>query len=326
MKAPSKVLCIGEMLIDFMPSAHGVDLKDVPAFARAAGGAPANVAAAVSKLGGNSAIVTKLGADPFGDYLVSILEHEGVETDKVLRTAVANTALAFVSLKSNGERDFSFYRNPSADMLLEASEIKAEWLSPQTILHFCSVGLIEAPIKYAHLKAIEYAHVNQSLISFDLNVRLPLWPNASACRKALMDFIPKAHIIKLSDEELAFLTGSSDIEAAKSCFFDGACKLLILTKGGEGAEIITKNATYCVEGIKTEVVDTTGAGDSFIGSFLYQLAHDGISIETLDHLSDAWIQTALEFSNAYASVTTEKKGAIDSMLTMAEWNQRKKAE
>ena len=170
-----KVISIGEALIDFIPHEKGQSLNNVSNFLRVAGGAPLNVAAAVAKLGGNAQMLTKLGVDSFGDHILEQVEPLGVDISKVLRTKEANTALAFVSLREDGERDFSFYRNPSADMLLNAEEIEEEVFAQGGILHFCSVSLIDAPIKEAHRKAIEFAKRNNCLISFDPNVRLPLW-------------------------------------------------------------------------------------------------------------------------------------------------------
>ena len=156
-----KVISIGEALIDFIPHEKGVALKDVSNFFRVAGGAPLNVAAAVAKLGGKAQMLTKLGVDGFGDHILEEVSPLGVDVSKVLRTKEANTALAFVSLKEDGERDFSFYRNPSADMLLNAEEIEEEVFAQGGILHFCSVSLIDAPIKEAHRKAIEFANYHQ---------------------------------------------------------------------------------------------------------------------------------------------------------------------
>lgn len=198
----STIYCIGEALIDFIPLEKGKALKDVEAFMKAPGGAPANVAAAVAKFGGSSALITKLGYDSFGDFLVEKLEEAGVNTDKILRTEEANTGLAFVSLREDGERDFSFYRKPSADLLLTEEEIEESWFESNDILHFCSVDLVESPMKRAHLKAIRAAKERGTIISFDPNVRLPLWDSPEECRSTIQKFIPLADIIKVSHEEL----------------------------------------------------------------------------------------------------------------------------
>lgn len=203
----SKLISIGEVLIDFIPMQKGVKLKDVLAFERVAGGAPANVAACVAKLGRESLIISKLGEDAFGDYLIEVLNKTGVDTKNIIRTTKANTALAFVSLTSEGERNFSFYRNPSADMLLSPDEIDETLFERGDVLHFCSVDLIDAPVKKAHLKVIEYAEKNGVIISFDPNVRLSLWNSADDCRQTIKEFIAKAHILKISDDELQFIMG-----------------------------------------------------------------------------------------------------------------------
>ena len=266
-----KVISIGEALIDFIPHEKGQSLNNVSNFLRVAGGAPLNVAAAVAKLGGNAQMLTKLGVDSFGDHILEQVEPLGVDISKVLRTKEANTALAFVSLREDGERDFSFYRNPSADMLLNAEEIEEEVFAQGGILHFCSVSLIDAPIKEAHRKAIEFAKRNNCLISFDPNVRLPLWETPEACREAILEFLPFANIVKISDEELEFITGIADETEALNFLLQGDVEVIIYTKGTNGAEFITKERKVFSPSFKVEAQDTTGAGDSFIGAFLFKL-------------------------------------------------------
>lgn len=313
-----KVISIGEALIDFIPHEKGVALKDVSNFFRVAGGAPLNVAAAVAKLGGKAQMLTKLGVDGFGDHILEEVSPLGVDVSKVLRTKEANTALAFVSLKEDGERDFSFYRNPSADMLLNESEINKEWFNDCHSLHFCSVDLIDCPMKEAHKKAIDCAIDNNSIISFDPNVRLPLWNSEDECRKAILEFLPFAHIVKISDEELEFITGFNNIEDAKEVLFNGSVKMVIFTKGKDGAEIYTKDKVVSIEGNVVEVVDTTGAGDSFIGAFLFKLLENEVNLEGIDKLSCDTIRDYLLFANHYAAYSTTKKGAIASYANLEE--------
>ena len=308
-----KIITIGEALIDFIPNKKGCSLKEVVGFERVAGGAPANVAAVVSKLGGKSNFISQLGEDAFGDYIIDELNKVNVDTSYVLRTNKANTGLAFVSLKEDGNRDFSFYRNPSANMLLNESEINKEWFNDCHSLHFCSVDLIDCPMKEAHKKAIDCAIDNNSIISFDPNVRLPLWNSEDECRKAILEFLPFAHIVKISDEELEFITGFNNIEDAKEVLFNGSVKMVIFTKGKDGAEIYTKDKVVSIEGNVVEVVDTTGAGDSFIGSLLYQVAEGEYSLEQLVDLSEEKVQEILTFSNATAALTVCKKGAIGAL-------------
>ena len=308
-----KVIAIGEALIDFIPHEKGRALNDVENFLRVPGGAPLNVAAAVAKLGGKSQMLTKLGQDGFGDAILNEVKPLGVDVSRISRTNEANTALAFVSLREDGERDFSFYRNPSADMLLSAEEICVEDFNEKDILHFCSVSLIDAPIKEAHRRAIEIAKEKGCLISFDPNVRLPLWKNPEDCRKAILEFLPLSNIVKISDEELEFITGIKDENEALDFLLTGDVKVIIYTKGTNGAEFITKERVIFSPSFKVSAQDTTGAGDSFIGSLLYQVAEGEYSLEQLVDLSEEKVQEILTFSNATAALTVCKKGAIGAL-------------
>jgi fructokinase len=309
----TKLYCIGEVLIDFIPQQKGVALKDVLSFERAPGGAPANVAAAVAKYGHAASMITKLGEDAFGDFLIEQLENSGVETDKVLRTKEANTGLAFVSLKDNGERDFSFYRKPSADLLFKEEEIKVEWFEKGDILHFGSVDLVESPMKQAHEQAIRLMKEKDGLISFDPNVRLPLWDNADDCRSAILEFLPNAHIMKISDEELEFITGISDVEGAIESLFTGDVQAVVYTKGAAGADLYVKNSKWGSAGYKVEVQDTTGAGDAFIGGFLYKLLEAEAKPENLVAILREKHEGILQFANASGALTTAGKGAISAL-------------
>ncbi|WP_028400322.1 carbohydrate kinase family protein [Ectobacillus panaciterrae] len=304
---------IGEVLIDFIPLQKGRALKDVLEFERAPGGAPANVAAAVAKYGGKASMITKLGMDAFGDVLLEQLQQAGVNTDKITRTNEANTGLAFVSLREDGERDFSFYRNPSADLLLSEDEIEESWFESGDILHFCSVDLVESPMKHAHVKAIRSAKAKGGIISFDPNVRLPLWSDPEDCRKTILEFIPMAHIVKISDEELEFITGVSDIKEAIGSLFTGDVIAVIYTKGAQGAELYLKDRKYDSIGYRVEVQDTTGAGDAFIGGFLYQLLEKDVSQQRLEEVLHMHYQEILTFANASGALTTTGKGAISSL-------------
>lgn len=313
-----KKLCvIGEALIDFIPEKKGMRLKDVSGFQRVAGGAPANVGAAVSKLGGKAKLVTQLGQDAFGDHIVEVLEESGIDTSDVFRTSDADTSLAFVSLANDGNRDFKFYRRTCADKMLAPSMVSNATIEGCHLLHFCSVSLVECPMKHTHTKLIELALAQQMIISFDPNVRLSLWDDENACKQTIRDFFPYAHIVKISDEELEFISGESSIEKALPFFFQGNARYVIYTMGGDGACIYRKDGTSVrVPGHQVEVRDTTGAGDSFIGAFLYKLLEH--SDTALEDVTNEELQTFLEFANAYAAHTTTKEGAIGAMATQEE--------
>lgn len=309
---------IGEALIDFIPEERGKALKEVCGFSPKVGGAPANVCGAFTRLGGKSEIITQLGEDPFGDKIQDELEGFEIGTSHVLRTKEANTSLAFVALKEDGNREFSFYRKPGADMLLTKEKIKSEWFSDAYALHFCSVSLGNFPMKQAHNKAIEAAAKAGAIISFDPNVRLALWENPEDLKKAVMEFLPLADVLKISDEELYFLTGEKSVEDAKNKLFVGNVKLIIYTQGAEGAECYTKQSFAECAGKKVKAVDTTGAGDAFIGSFLYQLYVDGVNKCDLEALSPDKMESYLQFSNRYCAKSVEKEGAIASYPAMSE--------
>jgi len=312
------LISIGEVLIDFIPLQKGIALKDVISFERAPGGAPANVAAVVAKFGGNASLITKLGKDAFGDFLLEQLAKSGINIDKISRTKDANTGLAFVSLRENGERDFSFYRNPSADLLLKDTEIDENWFSKGDILHFCSVDLVESPMKQAHIKAIQSAKARGGIISFDPNVRLPLWKSPHECRNTILEFIPMAHIVKVSDEELEFITGIADEQKAIASLFTGDVKLVVFTKGSKGADIYVQSNKYSSIGYSVQVEDTTGAGDAFIGGFLYQLLNRNANQDNLEDTVRDFHKDILGFANASGALTTTGKGAISAIPSKEE--------
>jgi len=305
-----KVIVIGEALIDFIPTVN-TSIKNAEGFIKSPGGAPANVASCIAKLGGKSKIITQLGEDGFGDFLEARIKNAGVDTTSILRTNKANTALAFVSLDENGEREFLFYRKPSADMLLESEEIEEDWFIEGDILHFCSVNLVDYPVKQAHKKAIEIAKSKNMIISFDPNVRLPLWENPKDCKNAINEFIPYADIIKVSDEELEFITGIKEEEAIASLL--KTAKIVIYTVGSEGAYIYTKTQKVFHKGYKCKAIDTTGAGDSFIGAVLYQI----INKKELEFTNEEF-QNILNFANATASIVVGRKGVIDILPRIEE--------
>ncbi|WP_087064623.1 carbohydrate kinase family protein [Intestinibacillus massiliensis] len=309
-----KVVAIGELLIDFVPQQKGCRLDEVTHFERVAGGAPANVAAAVARLGGQAAMVSQVGEDAFGTHILHVLRDNGVDTSYVFRTGRANTGLAFVSLDATGNREFSFFRNPSADLFLEESQIVPGMFDGCAALHFCSVDLVDWPVRAAHRRAIALAQQAGALVSFDPNVRLPLWERPEDCQAAIRAFLPEADLVKLSDDELAFVTGCTDEREAASLLFRGRCRMLLVTKGAAGSAVYTPHAEAFADPVPVPVVDTTGAGDSFIGSFLYQLTRDGVRADGLEALSREQLASYLQFSAYYASLTVQKKGAVMATL------------
>lgn len=306
------LVAIGEALIDLIPDKTGCGFGDVTAFYPKLGGAPANVCGAYTRLGGRSRLLTQLGDDPFGHKILRELDSFGVDVSCISLTDKANTALAFVSLGADGGRTFSFYRNPSADMLYAPGNIRPEYFDDAYALHFCSVDLGDFPMKDAHRAAITAAREKGAIVSFDPNLRFQLWKSKEALKQTVTQFIPLADIIKLSDEELGFICGTENIEKALPSLFTGSVKLVIYTCGGSGAWAYTRNASAFSEGRKVKAIDTTGAGDGFIGSILWKLCSLGVTADSLSELSPDTLFKCLEFSNEFCSLSVQKPGAIAS--------------
>lgn len=305
-----KLVAIGELLIDFVPRQAGCALSQVTGFDRVAGGAPANVAMAVACLGGQASMISQVGTEAFGDYLIGNLRAHGVDVSGVFRTDKANTALAFVALDEKGDRQFSFYRNPSADLFLDEEQIDPALLRDTGILHFCSVDLVDAPVRQAHRRAIQIARENGAIVSFDPNVRLPLWPDPAACQAAIRQFLPLADIVKLSEEEVAFVTGIEDQEAAARALLAAGCGLVVITRGADGAAAWTAAGQAACPVMPGPVADTTGAGDCFIGSLLYQLLEKGCTPADLPELDSETLAALLAFSSRCSAFTVAQKGAV----------------
>ena len=303
---------IGEMLIDFTAQEPGV-LELASTFRKNAGGAPANVAVCAARLGCPASVITKLGKDPFGNFLANTLASENVGTQYVFRTGKANTALAFVARDERGERSFSFYHNPSADMLLEEEEVRTIPFKEGDILHFCSVDLCDAPVRMAHVVAIERARAAGALVSFDPNLRYNLWESAEELLRVVREFLPLADIVKVSDEELLDITGIEDERKAVESLFKGEVKLVFVTKGKGGAAAYTKETeAWEPTDLTSPVVDTTGAGDSFIGTILSIILEKGVALSRED------LSEMLRTANRAATIVVSREGAIPAMPTRAE--------
>ncbi|MGN0661953.1 MAG: carbohydrate kinase, partial [Faecalibacterium sp.] len=309
------VAAMGEVLIDFIPVQKGCSLKEVVSFERVPGGAPANVVKAVARLGGSARMISQVGMDAFGDVILDDLISSGVDVSGVSRTDQANTGLAFVSLDSTGNRDFCFFRNPSADMLLSPTQISPAYLKGCGALHFCSVDLSGWAMRDAHRSAIKRARSEGAIISFDPNVRLPLWKTAEDCQRAIRQFLPEADVVKLSDDEIEFVMGCTDERVAAEKLLTQHTKLVIITRGAGGSAAYTKSVHAECEPVKvSNVVDTTGAGDSFIGSLLWQFMRDDMTPQKLESLTEDQLIEYLRFSSLYASLTVQKKGAVMATL------------
>jgi len=302
-------IACGELLIDFISTESGVSLAQAPAFKKAAGGAPANVAVGMARLGYRAGFMGQVGDDDFGHFLADTLAAAGVDTGGLRFSDEARTALAFVSLRADGERDFMFYRHPSADMLWRPEDMNAAYAASTRIFHYGSISLIGEPSRSATLTALGHARDAGALISYDPNLRLPLWPSAEAARAGMLAGWRHADLAKVSEEELAFLSGETDLERGARALWHDKLRLLVVTLGARGCVYFTPEGGGRVPGFAVTPVDTTGAGDGFVAGTLAGL---------LDHdltWDQATIEAALRLGNAVGALTTTQRGAIPSLPT-----------
>jgi fructokinase len=317
------VVSLGEALIDFVALEAGVGVGQATGFLKAPGGAPANVAAGVARLGKPAAFLGKVGDDPFGLFLRDTLQSAGVDTGGLRMDAKARTGLAFVSLTASGERDFCFFRNPSADMLYCPEEVDEERVRRGRIFHFGSITLIQEPSRSATFHAVKVARDAGLIVSFDPNLRPPLWPSLDAARDAIRNALPLAHVVKLSEEELEFLTGNSSLRTSmrRLMSFAPGIRLLVVTLGARGATWRTLQGEGAVPAPMVTAVDTTGAGDGFVAGLLVQMLDAGLAPHTLEKLDTNHAEPMVRFACAVGALTTTKKGAIPALPTMEQVQQ-----
>ncbi|CAO3425869.1 carbohydrate kinase family protein [Azospirillum endophyticum] len=298
-------LCLGEVLIDFMPagpSKPGV----IGAFDPAPGGAPANVAVGLARLGVRSAFMGRTAADGFGRFLARALTDAGVDVSRLRRAPDTRTPVAFVSLDEEGEREFLFYGEPMAGF--SSADLDLDAVEAARLLHSGSIGLIDPASREASLLAVETARSHGRLVSFDANLRLALWPDRESAEGLIRQGIAAASIVKLSDEELEFLTGSADPETAGRTLWHGNLRLLVVTHGRNGCTFLTADASGSVPGMAVATVDTTGAGDAFVAALLAGILEDVDTAFTPDRL-----HRICRFANAAGALTTTAPGAIPSL-------------
>lgn len=305
------VIACGEMLIDFVSTESGVTLAQAPAFKKAAGGAPANVAVGVARLGYRAGFMGQVGDDDFGHFLADTLVEAGVDVGGLRFSGEARTALAFVLLQANGERSFMFYRHPSADMLWRPEDVDAGYAAATRVFHYGSISLIGEPSRSATLAALAHARAGGALISYDPNLRLALWPSAQAAREGMLSGWQYADLAKVSEEELAFLTGEAAVAAGVRALWHDRLKLLVITQGPAGCVYFTPDGSGRVPGFAVSPVDTTGAGDGFVAGLLSGLLDAKVCWDR------ATIERALRLGNAVGALTTTQRGAIPALPTRA---------
>ena len=295
------IVTIGEVLIDLTQT--GKDARGIPQFAANPGGAPANLAVAAARLGAQTAFIGKVGADAFGRYLKEVLAENKVDV----------SGMAVVSVDATGERDFSFYRSANADVMLCKEDISEGALKAAKIVHFGSVSLTADPSRTATLDAAARAKKLGAVITYDPNYRANLWKNKEDAIAQMKAPLPLVDILKVSDEELPLLTGTTDCESGTAQLAQNGIRLIFVTLGANGVFYRFGEKTGHVAGVPCKVGDTNGAGDTFFGAALSKLCKEELDTLTVDKL-----EGILAFANKAASITTSRHGAIPAMPTLAE--------
>ncbi len=307
------ILTVGEILIDLTQS--GTNEQGIPRFDANPGGAPANLAVAASRLGAKTAFIGKVGRDSFGEFLKNTLVENGVDVTGMVTDPVQNTTLAVVSLDKTGERSFSFYRDPSADVNLRAEEIDDEQLKNARFLHFGSVSLTAEPARSATLHAASRAKELGVAVSYDPNYRASLWSDENTAVARMREPLPLVDVLKVSDEELPLIADTGDLEEGSEVLAAAyGIRLILVTLGARGAFYRFDGGTGYVPGIKCVVADTNGAGDTFFGAALSQL----VRLPSLDALTVPELERIVGLANRAAALTTSRHGAIPAMPRLEE--------
>lgn len=307
------VVALGELLIDFTPL--GESDQGYPVFECNPGGAPTNVLACLAKLGKRTAFIGKVGDDDFGRFLHTVLVERGISTKGLVFDSEVTTTLAFVHLQPDGERSFSFFRNPGADTRLQPEDVN-EALFDAQIFHFGSLSLTHEPPRSATLAGLELARRRNLLVSYDPNLRPLLWPNLEEARTRILSVMDQVDIVKLSREELEFLTGSNDLERSIDRFRqEYGIRMLLVTLGREGCWYRVGDLSGYVPGFEVNSIDTTGAGDAFLGGILFQVLQRD---KDLGEWTYEEMAESVKFANAVGALVTTRRGAIPAMPTLSE--------
>jgi sugar/nucleoside kinase (ribokinase family) len=308
------VVSLGELLIDF--TNVSADADGYPTMAAHPGGAVTNFLAAVSKYGGKCALMGKVGGDAFGRLLLNTLEKAGIETKGMLVDENVFTTLAFVTLDKTGDREFSFARKPGADTCIAFEELDLSLIDDAKVFHIGTLSLTDEPAKTATQKAVAYAKARGKMITFDPNLRKPLWKSLEDAKAQMVWGLQQADVVKISDEEVEFLFGMGVEEGAAHILTNYGVKLVFVTCGAEGCYFRNGRASGHVPSLSgISVVDTTGAGDIFGGSALWQLLELGISPEKLE---EPQLRDIVRFACTAAALSTTKFGGLSSVPELAD--------
>lgn len=301
------VIALGELLIDF--TMNGQSEQGNNMFEACPGGAPCNVLALLNKMGKKTSFIGKVGKDQFGALLRDTITEAGIDASNLMVDENVNTTLAFVHTFPDGDREFSFYRNPGADMMLTADEVNPEVVKDTKVFHFGTLSMTHEGVREATKKAVETAKANGCLVSFDPNLRPPLWSSLDLAKEQMEYGFGKCDILKISDNEIQFVSGKEDYDEGIAYLQETYnIPLILLTMGKDGSRAYYKGMRVERPGFSVKAIETTGAGDTFCGSSLnYLVDHD------FENLTEEQLGEMLTFANAAAALVTTKKGAIKAM-------------
>lgn len=301
------VIALGELLIDF--TMNGQSEQGNNMFEACPGGAPCNVLTLLNKMGKKTAFIGKVGKDQFGTLLRDTITEAGIDASNLMVDENVNTTLAFVHTFPDGDREFSFYRNPGADMMLTADEVNPEVVKDTKVFHFGTLSMTHDGVREATKKAVETAKANGCLVSFDPNLRPPLWSSLDLAKEQMEYGFGKCDILKISDNEIQFVSGKEDYDEGIAYLQETYnIPLILLTMGKDGSRAYYKGMRVERPGFSVKAIETTGAGDTFCGSSLnYLVDHD------FENLTEEQLGEMLTFANAAAALVTTKKGAIKAM-------------
>ena len=308
------VVALGELLIDF--TENGISSQGNPVFEANPGGAPCNVLAMLRKLGKRCAFIGKVGEDMFGQQLKTVAEQAGIDMSALLMDRDVHTTLVFVKTFPNGDRDFSFYRNPGADMMLREDELPLEMIRSARIFHFGTLSMTHENVRAATKTAVLTAKKADAIISFDPNLRPPLWNSLEEAREQMAWGLSQCDVLKISDNEIEFLTGTDDFDRGVDAIWKQwpGIRMINVTAGPGGSYAYVRGNRVFVPGfLLGGTIETTGAGDTFCASVLNFILEHG-----LDSLNGEDLKEMLRFANAAAYLVTTKKGAIRSMPERAQ--------
>ncbi|MFL5320215.1 MAG: carbohydrate kinase family protein [Myxococcaceae bacterium] len=312
------VICVGETLVDFLPAEPGHRMRDVESWVRCSGGSPANVAIGVARLGGTSAMLGVVGHDEFGAYLRESLGREGVDVSHLRQTEEGKTGLVFISLGEKGERSFSFHRTRAAEFFLADRDVDEPFLRSAKALHFGSNSLLFREAQRAAIRMAEIGKAAGLLVCVDPNLRLHVWPDPNELKEVIKRLVPGASMVKLAEDEIEFVTGSTDPEKALELLRAQGVVLPIVTLGERGAVLLVGDRVVSVSAPSARVIDTTGAGDGFVAAMLFGVTRAFGTPAALSAAHVGEIRQLAAFACAAGARVCERLGAVSGLPRIEE--------